>query len=205
VAALNDISTADVNAQCDIALSDYDGPTDAEMIARTLVAASYFDPAADAVANVTLVATTTTNTDMRGTDGANTTVPDAAGVAPTAVENRQEMDSNSTQLTAIVLDTGTTLPALINGGFIVKNAPLSNFNFLMVLSSDNVTPAVGLTVTGQRKLDNGSFASVSGTISEVSNGVYEFDALAADTNADAGMWRFSAATANDVFISWLAK
>jgi hypothetical protein len=46
---------------------------------------------------------------MRGTDGANTTVPDAAGVAPTAVENRQEMDSNSTQLAAIVEDTGTTL------------------------------------------------------------------------------------------------
>ncbi len=42
---------------------------------------------------------------MRGTDGANTTVPDAAGTAPTAVENRQEMDSNSTQLSVIVADT----------------------------------------------------------------------------------------------------
>ena len=39
-------------------------------------------------------------TAMRGTDGANTTVPDAAGVVPTAVENRQEMDSNSTRLDA---------------------------------------------------------------------------------------------------------
>lgn len=34
-----------------------------------------FDPTSDAVANVTLVATTTTNTDMRGTDSANTVVP----------------------------------------------------------------------------------------------------------------------------------
>lgn len=34
-----------------------------------------FDAASDAVANVTLVATTTTNTDMRGTDSANTVVP----------------------------------------------------------------------------------------------------------------------------------
>ncbi len=33
------------------------------------------------IGNVTLVTTTTTNTDMVGTDGANTTVPDAAGVA----------------------------------------------------------------------------------------------------------------------------
>jgi len=43
-----------------------------------------FDPANDTVALVTLVQTTTTNTDMRGTDGANTVVPDPAGTAPTA-------------------------------------------------------------------------------------------------------------------------
>lgn len=49
-----------------------------------------------------LVNTTTTNTDMRGTDGANTVTPDAAGVAPTAVENRQEMDSNSVDLNSIL-------------------------------------------------------------------------------------------------------
>jgi len=52
-----------------------DIPTVSEFNARTLVAASYFDPAADTVANVTLVATTTTNTDMVGTNGANTVVP----------------------------------------------------------------------------------------------------------------------------------
>lgn len=34
-----------------------------------------FNPATDTVANVTLVATTTTNTDMRGTNSANTVVP----------------------------------------------------------------------------------------------------------------------------------
>lgn len=41
---------------------------------------STFDAAADAVANVTLVATCTTNTDMRGTDSANTVAPDNAGI-----------------------------------------------------------------------------------------------------------------------------
>jgi hypothetical protein len=53
-----------VNTEADTALTDYDGPTNAEMVARTLLAASYFDAAADTVANVTLVATTTTNADM---------------------------------------------------------------------------------------------------------------------------------------------
>lgn len=52
------------------ALNSYDPPTYAELVARTIASASYFDPAVDAVANVTLVATTTTNTDMRGTDNA---------------------------------------------------------------------------------------------------------------------------------------
>lgn len=37
-----------------------------------------FDASNDTVANVTLVSTTTTNTDMRGTDGANTTTPPTA-------------------------------------------------------------------------------------------------------------------------------
>lgn len=70
ITALNDLSAAQVNAEVDTALADYDGPTNAEMNARTILAGDYFDPATDAVANVTLVATTTTNTDMRGTDSA---------------------------------------------------------------------------------------------------------------------------------------
>lgn len=40
---------------------------------------------------IVLVQTTTTNTDMVGTDGANTTVPDAAGTAPTASEINAEV------------------------------------------------------------------------------------------------------------------
>ena len=62
---------------------------------NTLDGLNNFDPAADAVANVTLCATVTTNTDMRGTDSANTVAPDNASI------------------TAILTDTGTTLPASI--------------------------------------------------------------------------------------------
>ncbi len=39
---------------------------------------------------------------MRGTDGANTVIPDAAGTAPTAVEIRQEMDANSVDLNSLI-------------------------------------------------------------------------------------------------------
>lgn len=67
---LNDksISLANINAEADTALSNYDAPTKAEL-------------------------------------------DTAIGTIPTAAENRAEMDSNSTQLAAILTDTGTTIPA----------------------------------------------------------------------------------------------
>lgn len=56
-----------------------------------------FDPAVDVVANVALVDTTTTNTDMRGTDGANTVAPDNAGIA----SNSTDIAANSTAIAAL--------------------------------------------------------------------------------------------------------
>lgn len=64
IAALNNLSSAQAQSAATAALNAYDPPTNAEMEARTLPSASYFDPAADVVAHVTLVDTTTTNTDM---------------------------------------------------------------------------------------------------------------------------------------------
>jgi len=50
--------------------------TDSEsVITSTISTLNDFDPAVDVVAHVTLVDTTTANTDMRGTDGANTVTP----------------------------------------------------------------------------------------------------------------------------------
>jgi len=92
--------------------------------------------------------------------------------------------------------------AVVDDLGVKKNATFSNFEFLMVLTSDHVTPATGLTVTGQRSIDGAAFASVSGAIAEVSNGIYQFDALAADTNGDVITWRFSSGTADDTFVTF---
>jgi len=65
-------------------------PSVAQFNARTILSAAYFDPSTDAVANVTLVATTTTNTDMVGTDGANTTtLPIAAAITDAVWDEAQ--------------------------------------------------------------------------------------------------------------------
>ena len=89
----------------------------------------------------------------------------------------------------------------LNSGLPEKNKALSNIEFLMVDSTDFATPETGLTVTGTRSIDGGSFASVSGTIAEVGNGIYQFDAVAADMNGGIITFRFSATGAADMFIT----
>ena len=101
------------------------------------------------------------------------------------------------QVDLIKIETGS-----IDELSIKKNAALPNFEFLMVLASDGLTPATGLTVTGERSIDGAAFASVTGTIAEVSNGIYQFDAVAADTNGDLITWRFLSATADDAFVTF---
>lgn len=115
------------------------------------------------------------------------------------------MLSIATQTTIDSLATSAeiaTLTGVVDDLAIKKNTALSNFEFLMVLTSDHATPATGLTVTGERSIDGGAFTVVSGTIAEVSNGIYQFDALAADTNGDLITWRFSEATADDTFMTF---
>jgi hypothetical protein len=66
-----------------------------DIAASAIVSGGAITTSGGAVSNVTLVATTTTNSDMRGTDGANTVAPDNASIA------------------AILVDIGTTIPASI--------------------------------------------------------------------------------------------
>ncbi len=54
VTGFNDLSAAQVNTEADTALADYDGPTNAEMIARTLAAASYATAAAQTTAQTSI-------------------------------------------------------------------------------------------------------------------------------------------------------
>jgi len=94
-----------------------------------------------------------------------------------------------------------TTARTLTSGVVKKNAIFNNLEFLMVDSTDHVTPKTGLTVTGTRSIDGGAFAAVTGAIAEVGNGIYQFDAAAADTNGDTVTFRFIAATADDTFVT----
>ena len=130
-----------------------------------------------------------------------------AGSVIEEVENRATPAQVATELgtyngptrAEATTDKDAILARILTQG-VAQNAAFPNFTFEMVLTSDHVTPATGLTVTAQRLLDGGAYAAVAGTIAEISNGTYQFDALAADTNGDFGTWKFSAATADDVFV-----
>lgn len=75
----------------------------------------------------------------------------------------------------------------------VTNVALSNIPFIFVAASDHVTPVTGATgVSGERSIDGGAYVGVSGTITEVSDGSYQFDALAADMNGGIITFKFSA-------------
>jgi hypothetical protein len=82
-----------------------------------------------------------------------------------------------------------------------KNAALSNFMFLMVDSTDHVTPKTGLTVTATRSIDGAAFGACANSASELSNGVYKIDLAAADLNGDVITLRFTASGADDRLIT----
>lgn len=80
---------------------------------------------------------------------------------------------------------------------IQKNVALSNFEFPMMLASDHVTLATGLTITSQVSKDGGVFAATDNSASEVgSTGIYKINLSASDLDADILTLKFTAATAD---------
>lgn len=114
-------------------------PTVSEFNARTLPASSYFDPATDTVANVTLCATTTTNTDMRGTNSAllaaSYTAPDNASITLVLADTNELQLNQNNWLTATGFSTFNSITDevqadinKINGVVITGNGAGSPFD-----------------------------------------------------------------------------
>ncbi len=118
-----------IGQQCILSLIGYGGPTEAEMNLRTLPTASYFDPTSDAVAQVTLVVTTTTNTDMVGTDNAALAA---------------DMAADHAAIKGATFTTGTdSLEAIRNRG---DNAWVSTSSFIGETSAATVTSNTVFTI-----------------------------------------------------------
>jgi len=96
VGGMSTAMKAEVNAECDTALSDYDPPTNAEMVARTLAAADYSTAAALATVDANVDAILADTNELQGdlTDGGR------LDLIIDALRDLAEADT--------VLDTGTT-------------------------------------------------------------------------------------------------
>lgn len=150
-----------------------DVPSTAEFEARSLPSADYL-VASDTLARVTLVDTVTTNTDMRGTDGANTVVPDPAGTAPTASEIQAELEENG----ASILDT--LRDDLVDGGRldVIFDAILEDTNELQSENPNVLLSAEIATITSQTEFTLATGSDVDGAYDDQSIVLYD------DTNSD---------------------
>jgi len=115
-----------------------------------------------------------------------------------------QVDANMLSMGGTTQTAGNlvTLIGNVQKATVQKNVAFSDFEFPMRLSSDHYTAATGKTVTGERSIDGGAFAAVAGTIAEVGDGVYQFDAAQADTNGDSITWKFSAAACDDTIVTF---
>ena len=81
------------------------------------------------------------------------------------------------------------------------NVALADIPFFVVLAADHFSPGTGITVVATRSLDGGvTFDATTGTVTEAANGVFHFDASAADMNGASIVFKFSEGTIDDTFV-----
>jgi hypothetical protein len=117
-----------------------------DIAATAIVSGGAITTSNGAVSNVTLVATTTTNTDMRGTDGANTTAPDNTSITAIKAKTDQltftvanQVDSNA--LTGGGGDDAATIYNYFTSG---TNEDAFKATGFSTHSADDVRSALGL-------------------------------------------------------------
>ena len=151
-------------------------------------------------------------TAMRGTDNAllaaniNLTAGVLDEVAALTGQTAQTGDNFARIGTPIGADISADIAAVKADTIIpAKNVAFPNISVLMVDDTDHVTPKTGLSVTGQRSIDGAAFGNVTGSIAEISNGIYQFDATQADMNGDVITFKFSGTDADDTFLTIVTR
>lgn len=151
-------------------------------------------------------------TDVTGINGEAMRGTDSAALASVCTEGRlAELDAANipTDLDAVLADTGTDGVVVATGSVNTiarailpqTNTAYSDIEFLMVDSTDHATPKTGLSLTVTRSIDGGAFGAATGTAAEVANGIYQFDASAADMNGSIITFRFQGTDADDTFVT----
>lgn len=145
--------------------------------------------------------------DIKITDNAGGAVTEVQGLTSDILDDTVEIGTAGAGLTDLGgMSTGmiTEIKAAV---LPTQNTAFNNIMFLFVAASDGVTPVTGATGTSiSRSIDGSAFGSGTGTLAEVANGIYQYDASAADMNGGVITFRFVATggtpgAANDTFVT----
>jgi hypothetical protein len=146
------------------------------------------------ISGVTLVDTTTTNTDMITAAGIRTAVGLASAnldtqladlptvaefEARTLVAANYGTAANQTTLIADTTQIKADLPTRP-----ARGVQLDDVMFMMVDATDGKTPETGITVTATISKDGGAFAACTNAVSEVSGGFYKITLTATELTAN---------------------
>ena len=155
------IQTADNDVKISLIPTTAMRGTDSAATAAQVAALNDFNPVSDTVANVTLVATTTTNTDMRGTDGANTVAPDNASITNILADTNELQTNQGDWLTATGFSTSAEISALNN----ISVSDIFTGQMVESYAADGVAPtmAQSLFLTMQN-LQDFSFTGTTQTV-----------------------------------------
>lgn len=94
------------------------------------------------------------------------------------------------------------LSSLPNGAMEVKkNQALANFAFLLVSSTDHVTPVSGLTVTSTRSIDGAAFSACANSAASLASGIYNINLAGSDLNGTVITFLFTATGADPRYIT----
>src|SRR3972149_1416466 len=202
IGSLGATAKTDVNTEVDTALADInlDHIAGTATAIPAIVAGTYIDQMMD---DGTAVYDRTTDSlqairDKETDIETDTAVIGAAGAGLTAVAIGIGGIA-STSFAAGAMDLGATAADFPSD--IKKNTALANFMFLMVDSTDHLTPKTGLTITATRSIDGAAFGACANAAAEVASGMYKISLAAADLNGDVITLRFTSATADDRLIT----
>lgn len=164
---VTDIANASAIAVDSILTDDFDSTNatvDLTPITDAIAALKDFDPLNDVIARVTLVDTVTTNTDMRGTDGANTVIPDNTSITSILADTADLQVNQSSWLTATGYAPIATVNAIKTKVDSLTNTDLSLVAKSVEISSlkdfdpANDTVSTVTTVTNQTTIDVNAIA-----------------------------------------------
>jgi hypothetical protein len=78
-----------------------------------------------------------------------------------------------------------------------KNTALNGFAFMMISSSDHITPLTGASVSAFRSLNGSGFSACANAVTEISSGWYTINLAASDVNGNTVALLFTAAGADN--------